>query len=167
MPNRKALAAALAALSIAAVGPVQADHHHHNLIDVLSFSWGSSLPAGTGTPSEVASPSAGKPAAMLVPAVQKVREAAAGMSTGLAPAGAARLSAGDRGSSPVDPIYMDFRGIDGRFGSDGGARLAAPAQLPPPAAPQRAPGTTDGTSSTLFHGERPPRLAPGAPTVRR
>ncbi len=82
--------------------------------------------------------------------------------------GPRKLSAGEGGGTAMfDMFAKNLGSIHGESESGGGVHRAAPVQqLPPSVAPQRSP-IADGARNAAVVGEKLPRSAPAAPSVRR
>ena len=170
MPNRKPIAAALAALSLAWTANALAENSHRNEIHVESFSWGmSTAPAG-----ELDAPLRNAPGGEHYLTIKMQNALVTSYQTGGSAkppteGGPRKLSAGEGGATTAFNAFTNFGDIKGESTDRRGVGRVAPLQqLPSPVAPQRSP-IADGPSKTLVVGEKFPRSAPAfaAPSARR
>jgi len=169
MPNRKPIAAALAALSLAWTANALAENSHRNEIHVESFSWGMS----TALAGELDAPLRNAPGGEYYLSWKLKDQFISSYSGGSAKppteGGPRKLSAGEGGATTAFNAFTNFGDIKGESTDRRGVGRVAPLQqLPSPVAPQRSP-IADGPSKTLVVGEKFPRSAPAfaAPSARR
>jgi hypothetical protein len=170
MPNRKPIAAALAALSLAWTASAFAQSTHRNEIHVESLSWGTSAaPAG-----ELAAPLRNAPDGERYLSWKLENQIITSYQTGGSAkppteGGPRMLSAGEGGATTAFNGFSNFGDIKGESTDARGVGRVAPLQqLPSPVAPQRSP-IAAGPSNALVVGGKLPHSAPAlaAPSARR